>query len=29
MNRWTVVTTACALNGVPSLNSIPLRSWIV
>src|SRR5437870_2693671 len=27
--RWIVVTTACALNGVPSLNSTPCRSGIV
>src|SRR5262245_16093686 len=27
--RWIVVTTACALNGVPSLNTIPFRSGIV
>jgi hypothetical protein len=29
MSRWKVVTTAWALNGVPSLNTIPCRNWIV
>ena len=29
MSRSSEVTTACALNGVPSLNRIPLRSGIV
>ena len=28
-SRWSVFTTAAALNGVPSLNLIPVRSGIV
>src|SRR5436309_1837044 len=28
-SRWSVLTTAAALNGVPSLNLIPLRRRIV
>ena len=28
-SRWIVLTTASALNGVPSLNLIPFRSGIV
>src|SRR5262245_53574064 len=26
---WIVASTACGVNGVPSLNTIPLRSGIV
>jgi len=29
MSRSSVYATAAALNGVPSLNLIPLRTWIV
>ena len=28
-SRWSVFTTASALNGVPSLNVIPLRTGMV